>query len=786
VSFRDLLKQLSPNEVDNKLQTLSTHLPLFIRSRIMRIHHSGYGTTTSQQGLQETARQQQKTPVLSTSTRALLQTRDSFAPGVGATQSLKGASSATGFFNSSASPLQSRPLDVFGGALMASGRQTGLRSNLEQFQTQLITAILEMALREMVTQLARILGSGAQVPGGGYPGPTPPPYGTPSYPPPGGTVPPPGGTVPPSDLPVGYAPSGTLPVPADRSEFASYVSAATRQGKGQNGNIAQKDALAGTRFAQVVDSKLFDAALARGYAYQFASAAKGFSTSTPNGLADGANAFYRMSPDAQAFMQVASIYKGDLEGGAKNYDNGKLKGLLARAGYDGANRPGVGKTDIETLGAVADALDKGVISLNDVMQSGAIKDMGKYRKVIDYVQSGKFAQTLAQYDSTPFQGGGNGGSAGNAGNGGAAGNAGNGGSAGNAGNGGSAGNAGNGGSAGNAGNGGSAGNAGNGGSAGTAGNGGSAGSAGGVSYGGGGNGTTLGGVDGFYRDVLDAKNAGVGGISTGVRYQDLSNGERNAASGMDERQRAVLHLWGIQMGSAGHQDGGVVLNVLNNPEKFKPAEVALAKEIAAKEQAQYGGITGKSLDNEFFGLYENLTGKDISQRYGNAPIRYARGPVNMDNRLTGGNGLNQFENEVLQLWGHSPLYNGGKIDGSILNYALNSNNRMEVNLNPQHLEMLRDADMASDGVFNGDSLENAMVDVLDRVYLGAPSATPQRTMNDALEEASQRRLGLLPPPKQATPSAPIGTVGQPPRTGGSCPFLGQAPAPTTQPYQAAA
>jgi hypothetical protein len=265
-------------------------------------------------------------------------------------------------------------------------------------------------------------------------------------------------------------------------------------------------------------------------------------------------------------------------------------------------------------------------------------------------------------------------------------------------------------------------------------------------------------------------------IPVGVNYQNLSTAERNAMSGMSERERGVLHLWGIQMGSAGKQDGGVLLNVLQNPGMFKPAEVQIAQELAAKEQQMYGGITGKSLDGEFFGLYQKLTGKDISQRYGNAPINFAQGPVNLGNRQTGANGLSNFDNEVLQLWGHSPLFTGGKIDGSILNYAMNSPNRMEVNLNQNDLKALWDADLASDGVINGDSLENAMVDVLDRVYLGAPSATPQKTLNDAMQEAAQRRQGLLPPSQRpaadlATPTLDAIAQSQAKRVGGSCPFV---------------
>jgi hypothetical protein len=245
---------------------------------------------------------------------------------------------------------------------------------------------------------------------------------------------------------------------------------------------------------------------------------------------------------------------------------------------------------------------------------------------------------------------------------------------------------------------------------------------------------------------------------------------------MDERQRAALHLWGIQMGSAGKQDGGVLLNVMNHPEQFKPAEVALAKELAAKDQQQFGGITGKSLDQEFFGVYGKLTGKDISQRYGNSPVNFAQGEVNMANRQTGANGLNNFENEVLQLWGHSPLLSGGKIDGSILEYSMNSQNAMEVNLNKSDLQKLLDADKASDGVVNGDSLEKSMLDVMDRVYNGGPSANVDKTMNDALAEGSQRAQGLLPPSDRPAAQSldQLAALHSGKKVGGgSCPFLSQ-------------
>jgi hypothetical protein len=292
-------------------------------------------------------------------------------------------------------------------------------------------------------------------------------------------------------------------------------------------------------------------------------------------------------------------------------------------------------------------------------------------------------------------------------------------------------------------------------------------------------------VEGFYRDALAARGLGVGGISQGVSYQSLSNEQRTQMSGMDDRHRAILHLWGIQMGSAGQQDGGVLINVLQNPEKFKPAEVQVAKELAAQDRANYGGLTGKSLDQAFFGVYRDLTGQDISQRYGNAPIRYARGPVDTNNRVTGQNGLNNFENEVLQLWGHSPLFTG-QVDGSILDYSLNSSNRLEVNLNKSDLEALKQADLGSDGVLNGDSLNKSMLDVLDHVYLGGPQASVGRSMNEALEEASQRRLGLLPPPAQPAAARSINPIGLGQAAKGSnCPFLNGGGIQVQQPQQGA-
>ena len=148
------------------------------------------------------------------------------------------------------------------------------------------------------------------------------------------------------------------------------------------------------------------------------------------------------------------------------------------------------------------------------------------------------------------------------------------------------------------------------------------------------------------------------------------------------------------------------------------------------------------------------------------------------------NGLNNFSNLVLQLWGHSPLYNQGQIDGNILTYSLNSPHALETLRGEGDralIQSLLNADVASDGVVNGDSLENAMVDVLDNIYRGGPQATAQQTANDAFAEAALRAQGLLPPPKPGMGEIDPIQLHRPTGSGGSCPFF-QQPEVAPQPY----
>ncbi|MGE0494094.1 MAG: hypothetical protein AB7S38_33095 [Vulcanimicrobiota bacterium] len=197
---------------------------------------------------------------------------------------------------------------------------------------------------------------------------------------------------------------GTLRPPSDPNDFASYLQAQLAGGTLQgNTGIAQADAIPGTRFARVQSPQLWHADVARNYAYQFAAFASGNDALSVGGLQAGVEAFHQMKPEARLFMQVASVFKGNSLNGPGFYDNPGLKNLLLSKGVsDLAGLDGVGQTDVQTIGAVAKAIDRGQLNLNDIINSGTIDNLDRYFQVIDYVQTGRFSLDVAAYDTTPI------------------------------------------------------------------------------------------------------------------------------------------------------------------------------------------------------------------------------------------------------------------------------------------------------------------------------------------------------------------------------------------------
>ncbi|MBX3172004.1 MAG: hypothetical protein KF760_31645 [Candidatus Eremiobacteraeota bacterium] len=196
-------------------------------------------------------------------------------------------------------------------------------------------------------------------------------------------------------------PGRLMAYPTDPNDFASYLQA-QRLGGALNGQttIRQSDAIPGTRFGSVQNSQAWNASVARNYAYQFAAQAMGQDALSPQGLAFAAQNFDQMSPDAKLFTQVASVFKGNLLGGPGNYDNPGLKQLLQSRGLGNlANQPGVGETDVQTIGAITQALNSGQLSLQDVLASGTIDNMDRYQQIIGYVSGGAFNQDLSFFDT---------------------------------------------------------------------------------------------------------------------------------------------------------------------------------------------------------------------------------------------------------------------------------------------------------------------------------------------------------------------------------------------------
>ena len=219
---------------------------------------------------------------------------------------------------------------------------------------------------------------------------------------------------------------------------------------------------------------------------------------------------------------------------------------------------------------------------------------------------------------------------------------------------------------------------------------------------------------------------------------NLNQSQISQLSNLSPTQLAAMHLWGIQMTSAGKQDGGILENVLQNPQGFTSGEVRLAQQLANEDMQKYGGITGKSLDQAFFGVYQNITGENIASQFENAPIHYSQGPVNLNNRLTGNNGLNAFENTVMVLWGHTPLFGHG-INGALESDILAGKDTLfgQAGVNLEGVQALAKADVLESGQITGNSLNRAMISTLNNIYFGAPQATAQQTVTEALQAAAQ-------------------------------------------------
>ncbi len=264
----------------------------------------------------------------------------------------------------------------------------------------------------------------------------------------------------------------------------------------------------------------------------------------------------------------------------------------------------------------------------------------------------------------------------------------------------------------------------------------------------------------------------------------ISTQERTDISQLTDEGRAVLHLWGRQITAEGEQNGSIYFNVLNDTEgKFTQAEHQLVQRLYNQEMQQYGGVTGKALDQNFFGLMGQMTGEDLSGKYANSPVHFSDGqPVDLSSQALQKNGLGDFANGVLRLWGHDRL-DDGKNDGSILQFTMQNGNAFDKDLDPNIVQGLLAADGA-DGTVDGSSLAQAFSQTLDQVYLGAQGGSVNQTLASAginqtqvggiLDRIKNMPIAGIPPGVDITNIANIG----------KCPVLGQSVNPGQQQIRA--
>ncbi len=242
-------------------------------------------------------------------------------------------------------------------------------------------------------------------------------------------------------------------------------------------------------------------------------------------------------------------------------------------------------------------------------------------------------------------------------------------------------------------------------------------------------------------------------------YSTLTREQREQLTGFSDREIAIFHLWGRQMNTVGRQNGAIYNSVLDaiqngtaaDGSAFTAEERQLVQQLAAQEMQQFGGFTGRLLDEEFFKVFQKITGEDISQRFSSRPTHFAgeqralfpQGAGNVDSEswmqaISQQSGLNDFEQSVMRFWGHDPLFSQGKITGMILPMTLVNPNALDRgNINQQNAQALLEADLADDGVANGSSMARAFNSTLDKLYFGTPGTNVQQAQNQAQTIATQ-------------------------------------------------
>jgi hypothetical protein len=128
---------------------------------------------------------------------------------------------------------------------------------------------------------------------------------------------------------------------------------------------------------------------------------------------------------------------------------------------------------------------------------------------------------------------------------------------------------------------------------------------------------------------------------------------------------------------------------------------------------------------------------------GNQRALFPQGAGSVDsdqwiNAISSQSGLNNFEQSVLRMWGHDPLFSDGKITGRVFAMTLvNPNSLDKGNINKQNAESLLKADMVDDGQNNGSVFVSSFSDVLMKLYFGAEGTNANKVQNQAVSTAQR-------------------------------------------------
>lgn len=205
----------------------------------------------------------------------------------------------------------------------------------------------------------------------------------------------------------------------DHDDLVNYFLAGSRGGTTSTVEVIEgRYARPGSRFAEAGANE-FDAVTAYAYAGQFKAYALGLDVvfnpgESPDTLADNLKRAIEteMTPEAELLSKVAAVYRGDLTG-VNAYDNGALRDLLVQWGRsDLANKPGAGRTDVESIGGVIQALNEekdpairqrwlqqifDFAGNTPTSPSGAVPNARAYQDAITIVRDGRLDELLDNY-----------------------------------------------------------------------------------------------------------------------------------------------------------------------------------------------------------------------------------------------------------------------------------------------------------------------------------------------------------------------------------------------------